>query len=147
MASPTIHGMKAAFCGHCACGSIHYTCTSAPIAMLNCHCRDCQASSGAPFASGVVVMSADLAVRGTPKTYRVAGNSGKETTRSFCGDCGSPLFTSSEANPQFTSIRFPTLDDASTFAPMLDIWTASAQPWACLDDKIPHFEQSPQQAP
>jgi hypothetical protein len=27
---------------------------------------------------------------------------------------------------------------------MLDIYTASAQPWVCLDQTIPHFPQSPQ---
>ena len=47
--------MKVPFSGGCACGSIRYACSSEPLAMLNCHCRDCQQSSGAPFASGVVV--------------------------------------------------------------------------------------------
>lgn len=140
-----MHGMNSAFSGHCACGSIRYTCTSAPVAMLNCHCRDCQLSSGSPFASGVIVMSADLLVSGTPRTYSVRASSGTQSTRSFCPGCGTPLFTSSEGNAQFTSIRFPTLDDTSAFAPMLDIWTSSAQPWACLDEKIPHFRESPQQ--
>ena len=34
--------MKFSFCGGCACGSVRYTFASAPIAMLNCHCGDCQ---------------------------------------------------------------------------------------------------------
>jgi hypothetical protein len=112
--------------------------------MLNCHCRDCQISSGAPFASGVVVASADLEVQGTPASHAVRASSGMQTTRTFCASCGTPLFTQSEAHPQFTSIRFPTLDDAADFAPMLDIWTSSAQHWVCLDDRIPHFDRSPQ---
>jgi hypothetical protein len=113
--------------------------------MLNCHCRDCQLSSGAPFASGFIVMSADIEVDGSPASYSVRASSGRQATRSFCADCGTPLFTRSESNPQFTSVRFPSLDDVSTFAPMLDIWTSSAQSWVCLDDNLPHFEQSPQQ--
>jgi hypothetical protein len=136
--------MNFPFSGGCACGSIRYRCTSAPIAMLNCHCRDCQRSSGAPFASGVVVASADLDISGTPKTYSVRGSSGELATRSFCPDCGTPLFTQSEANAQFTSIRFPSLEDSPEFAPMLDIWTSSAQGWVCLDGKLPHFAESPQ---
>ena len=138
--------MNVPFSGRCACGSVSYRCASAPIAMLNCHCSDCQRSSGAPFASGVVVMSGDLEISGAPKSYAVRASSGELATRSFCADCGTPLFTRSEANPQFTSIRFPTLDDASTFAPMLDIWTSSAQGWVCLDEKLPRFAESPQQA-
>lgn len=137
--------MKIPFSGGCACGAIRYTGAQAPVAMINCHCTDCQLSSGAPFASGIVVMTDDLQVSGTPKTYAVRAGSGAAATRSFCADCGTPLFTHSEANARFTSIRFPSLDDASDFKPMLDIYTASAQPWACLDQAIPHFPQSPQQ--
>lgn len=113
--------------------------------MLNCHCRDCQLASGAPFASGVVVMSADLVVHGNPAGYSVVASSGLQTTRGFCANCGTPLFTRSEVNPQFTSIRFSTLDASAGFAPLVDIWTSSAQPWVCLDEKLPHFERSPRQ--
>lgn len=113
--------------------------------MINCHCRDCQLSSGAPFASGIIVATADLAIRGTPKTYAVRASSGGLTTRSFCPDCGTPLFTQSDTYSQVTSIRFSSLDDTSYFKPMLDIYTASAQQWACLDQTIPHFPHSPQQ--
>ncbi len=137
--------MKIPLSGGCACGAIRYTAAREPIAMLNCHCSDCQLSSGAPFASGVVVMTDDLQVSGTPKTYAVPAGSGGLATRSFCGDCGTPLFTRSEANAQFTSIRFPSLDDTADFKPMLDIHTASAREWVCLDPAIPHFPRSPQQ--
>ncbi len=135
--------MNIPFSGGCACGSIRYTGSREPVAMINCHCRDCQLSSGAPFASGVVVMTADLEITGTPKAYAVRASSGGLASRSFCADCGTPLFTQSEANAQFTSIRFATLDDASSFKPMLDIYTDSAQPWVCLDQSIPHFPKSP----
>jgi hypothetical protein len=135
--------MNISFSGGCACGSIRYTGANEPTAMINCHCKDCQLSSGAPFASGIVVMTDDLHISGTPKTYAVHASNSGLTTRSFCSDCGTPLFTSSETNPQYTSIRFSSLDDTANFKPMLDIYTASAQPWVCLDPTIPHFPQSP----
>jgi hypothetical protein len=135
--------MTAPFSGGCACGSIRYMCASAPVAMLNCHCRDCQRSSGAPFASGVIVLVSTTEITGTPRTHSVRTSSGRLATRSFCPDCGSPLFARGEADPKFMSIRFPTLDDPSDFQPMLDIWTSSAQPWVCLDPTVPHYAQSP----
>ena len=135
--------MIAPFSGGCACGSIRYVCSRAPVAMLNCHCRDCQRSSAAPFASGVVVVVSDTAITGTPKTYSVRGRSGRLTTRSFCPDCGAPLFTRSESAPEWMSIRSATLDHQADFQPMLDIWTASAQPWVCLSQDIPHHPESP----
>ena len=138
--------MIAPFSGGCACGSIRYVCARAPVAMLNCHCRDCQLSSGAPFASGLIVQLSDVEISGTPKTYSVRAGSGSLATRSFCSDCGTPLFTRGEIAPKFMSIRFPTLDSPSEFQPMLDIWTSSAQPWVCLSKEIPHYLRSPKTA-
>jgi hypothetical protein len=135
--------MTLPFSGGCACGSIRYICAGAPVAMLNCHCSDCQRSSGAPFASGFISRASDLEITGTPKIFSVSAGSGALATRSFCPDCGSPLFTGGEVAPEFMSVRFSTLDDPSMFQPTLDIWTSSAQPWVCLNQAIPHYPKSP----
>jgi hypothetical protein len=135
--------MTGPFSGGCACGAIRYVCAHAPIAMLSCHCRDCQRSSGAPFASGVIVKVSDTEITGTPKTFSVRAASGSLAIRSFCGDCGAPLFAHGETAPGFMSIRFSTLDDQTDFQPMLDIWTSSAQPWVCFSQGIPQHPQSP----
>jgi hypothetical protein len=134
--------MTAPFSGGCICGAIRYVCGRAPVAMLNCHCRDCQRSSGAPFASGVIGQVSDMEIIGAPKTYSVRASSGSLATRGFCSDCGTPLFTCGEAAPEFMSVRFTTLDNQSEFQPALDIWTSSAQPWVCLGQAIPHYPQS-----
>ncbi|WP_455423424.1 GFA family protein [Cognatilysobacter tabacisoli] len=131
------------FSGGCACGAIRYVCHGDPIAMLSCHCRDCQLSSGAPFASGVVVRVAETEVSGTLGAYTVRGSSGGSTTRSFCAQCGTPLFTRGEVVPDLMSIRFASLDDPSGFKPMVHIWTSSAQPWVHLGSDIPCYPQSP----
>ncbi|HEY5758455.1 MAG TPA: GFA family protein [Steroidobacter sp.] len=135
--------MTVPFSGGCACGAIRYVCSRAAVAMLNCHCLDCQRSSGAPFASGFIVADSDIEVTGVPKTYSVRAGGGGVATRSFCSQCGSPLFTRGEANPGFMSVRFPTLDDTARFQPMLDIWTVSAQPWVCFSQAIPQYPLSP----
>ena len=136
-------GESMSFSGGCACGAVRYVCNQQPVAMLNCHCKDCQISSGAPYASGIVVAASATEITGNPNTHVVTGNSGGPSTRSFCGDCGTPLFTRGELLPDFISIRFPTLDDTSWFRPMLDIWTSSAPQWVSLSQEIPHFPESP----
>jgi hypothetical protein len=111
--------------------------------MLNCHCHDCQRSSGAPFASGVVMPARAVEITGTPKSYSTRAASGFLATRSFCSTCGSPLFARSEVAPDFMSIRFSTLDDSDDFRPALDIWTSRAQPWVCMNQELPKFPQTP----
>ena len=36
--------------GGCLCGSVRYECSTQPVIEGNCHCRDCQKSSGSAFA-------------------------------------------------------------------------------------------------
>lgn len=129
--------------GGCACGAVRYQCNAEPLAMLNCHCKDCQRSSGAPYASGFIVSPSAIEVSGEVAAHSVLGGSGAKVTRTFCPICGSPLFTSSEVNPAFMSVRFSTLDNIDNFEPKLDIWMSSAQPWACMNSSLPKFAQSP----
>ena len=37
--------------GGCACGAIRYEVTAEPIVTFNCHCRDCQKTTGGAYAS------------------------------------------------------------------------------------------------
>jgi hypothetical protein len=126
--------------GGCACGAIRYECAAAPVAMVNCHCRDCQRAGGAGYAPTVVVPAAAFRLlEGRPRYHSSTSDSGGTARRAFCGDCGAPLFASSSARPELVGIRAGSLDDPGTFTPQADVWAASAQPWDRLDDGIPRF--------
>lgn len=56
--------MNIPFSGGCACGLVCYIVMREPLTVSHCHCRGCQLSSGAPFASGIVVKIADLEIVG-----------------------------------------------------------------------------------
>jgi hypothetical protein len=120
---------------------VQYTCTAKPVVMANCHCRDCQQASGAPFASGFVVKTSALRVTGEVRVFETRGEEGRIARRSFCPTCGTPLFA--EGSAGFVSIRSATLEDASWFKPQLDCFTRSAQPWVQMDASIPRFETRP----
>lgn len=131
------------FSGRCACGRVAYECSSAPVSMVNCHCRDCQRAGGAAYAPSAVVSRAALRVtRGEPSWYAAAADSGNEVRRAFCGHCGSPLFAASSARPEFLVIRAGSLDDPSWFRAGADVWAESAQPWDLMDDATPRFAKS-----
>jgi hypothetical protein len=128
----------AGFSGGCLCGAIRYSCSAQPVAMVNCHCRDCQKASGGPYSPTVIVPAQSLRIAsGQPKFHKVICESGNEATRAFCLECGSQLFASSSGRSEFIGIKAGTLDDPSWFKPMADVWVASAQPWDSLDPAIP----------
>ena len=135
--------MDVPFFGGCACGAVRYECSAAPVAMVNCHCRDCQRAGGAGFSPTVVVPAPAFRLLGAePKRHSIRAESGNTAQRAFCGECGSPLFASSSARSEFVGIRAGSLDDPSWFEPQAEVWTASAQPWDHLRDGVPHVARS-----
>jgi hypothetical protein len=116
--------------GGCACAAVRYACTAAPVAMVNCHCRDCQRAGGAAYAPTVIVAAAHFRIlRGEPRYHESLADSGSTARRAFCAQCGSPLFASSLARADMIGIRAASLDDSSWYRPDRDVWTDSAQPW------------------
>ena len=129
-----------AFSGGCACGAIRYESSEAPVAMVNCHCRDCQRAGGSAYSPTVVVRASALRLTsGEPTYYAVTGDSGSTVRRAFCGACGAPLFATTSARPTLIGIRAASLDDPSWFRPGADAWTASAQPWDVMQTDVPYF--------
>ena len=136
--------IKVPFHGGCACGSLRYECDMAPVAMFNCHCRDCQRASGGTFVSVALVQdSAVRLLKGSPKYHRVIGESGRWTDRGFCADCGTPLFAKGEVAPGYLSIKPGSFDDSSWFKPTIDTWAPHAPTWLHLDPDLPKTAQTP----
>ncbi len=131
--------MPRSFSGGCACGAIRYECSAEPLAMLSCHCRDCQRASGGGASSVIAVPATALALRGEPRWWSVSGEAGHVARRGFCPECGSPVLSASSRMPDVLVVKVASLDDPSWFRPMADIWTSSAQPWEPMDPVVPKF--------
>jgi hypothetical protein len=136
--------MPAPFSGGCACGAIRYECSTEPMLMGNCHCRDCQRASGTGYSSAVLVPASTVnIVKGEPKYHSVTAASGRTARRGFCAECGSPLFADNTSGSGMMAIKPASLDDPSWFKPMADIWTSSAQPWDHMNPNLPKFPKDP----
>jgi len=129
--------------GGCRCGAIRYTLSAAPLATRLCWCRDCQYWALGNAAVNIMVPRAAVAVQGAPRRWESLADSGNRMARSFCGDCGTQLFSESSGNPQNMVIRVGTLDDATGIRPTAAIWTASAPEWAHIDPALQAFPGQP----
>jgi hypothetical protein len=133
-----------AMTGGCLCGAVRYESDGEPVFALQCHCRDCQRSSGTAYIAAVRVPSAGFRItRGTPKRYLAKSDAGNEISRVFCGDCGSPLYVQVSTRPDLVGLRVGTLDDPSWFHAEADIFTKSAQPCDHMDPAIPKYDTYP----
>ena len=139
--------MTTPFSGGCACGAIRYESTAEPVIMLNCHCRDCQRSSGGPSSSLVVVpKQAFKLLQGSLRFHASPSEAGGQNQRGFCGHCGAPILSKPDAVPHIVAIRTASLDEPSWFSSQMEVWTSDAQPWDEMNPALPKFEKYPRPA-
>ncbi|NNP74379.1 aldehyde-activating protein [Acinetobacter defluvii] len=131
--------MSVKYSGGCLCGAVRYHAEVEPKVSFNCHCRDCQKSSGGAYAPIAFFAQSQLNIQGDVKYYQSLGVSGKMIKRGFCGNCGSNLFGLPEIAAELISIRAGTLDDPNMFRPKFEIFTSHANQWDILNQDIQHF--------
>ncbi|HYG26662.1 MAG TPA: GFA family protein [Caulobacteraceae bacterium] len=127
--------MTANYSGGCFCGAVRYVARGEPVNSRVCHCRMCQKAVGAAFNARVLFMASDVEVTGPVRTF----HSSPELERGFCGTCGTTLY-SARPSAGVIGLTAGSLDEPSLFQPTMHIWTASRQPWLCLDDGIAQHE-------
>ncbi len=136
--------MAAERTGGCLCGAVRYRSAGEPLFSLQCHCRDCQRSSGTAYVAAMRVPAAGFRItKGAPKRYVRTSDAGNEVSRLFCGDCGSPLYIQVASRPDIVGLRVGTLDDPSGFRAEADIFVKSAQPWDHRDPNLPKYDTYP----
>ena len=135
--------MTAKYTGGCLCGAVRFAADADPLFTGNCHCKDCQRTSGGPFTPAMFFMASAVTTTGQTTTYRAIADSGKYIERSFCPVCGSQLFGNLEALPGMLGLRAGTLDDPSLFQPTVDIYVGSASHWDHMNPGLPKFDKAP----
>src|SRR6266478_1489657 len=77
--------------GGCACRTIRYKLTHSPLIVHACHCRDCQRLTGSAFVVNIWIEKKFVEPGPVaPKSFRLAGGSGKHNDVFFCETCGRP---------------------------------------------------------
>ena len=126
--------------GGCACGAIRYEVTAEPIVTFNCHCRDCQETTGGAYTPVFYVpANAFKITKGTPKCFGTTSEMMGHNVRGFVRIAARDCLGSRSYFGQ--GIAAGTLDDPSLYKPQREIWTSDAQPWDAMDPKLPKFEK------
>lgn len=61
--------------------------------------------------------------------------------RAFCGECGTPLYTHVEHQPDTLDFSVATLDKPGRVRPGFHIFWSSRLPYNQIDDSLPKYEQ------
>ena len=129
--------MNAKYSGQCLCGEISYSVDIEPVFTGNCHCKDCQRSSGSAFIPAMIFPKKDVVVFGEVKYFESQAGSGNMHKRGFCPNCGSQLFARFSNMPGMLGIKAGTLNNTSNYVPKLDFHVGSAAPWDFMNPELP----------
>jgi hypothetical protein len=129
--------MDSKYSGRCLCGKICYSVEFEPVFSGNCHCKDCQRSSGSAFIPVMIFREEVVVVLGEVKYFESRADSGNFHKRGFCPNCGSQLFAGFSNMPGMLGIKSGTLDQTSNYVPKLDFHISSATPWDFMNPELP----------
>ncbi|MDA0791137.1 MAG: GFA family protein [Proteobacteria bacterium] len=112
--------------GSCFCESIQFELKGDDYPVANCHCTMCRRTSGAPFVTWLLVPKDDFRVTaGRPKVLK----SSDHGTRTFCGDCGTPITCISSRHPERVDITLGSLTHPEQLTPTGDYYEDTRLPW------------------
>ena len=130
--------------GGCICGAVRYRLKGPPLAVYNCHCKDCQRQSGATHSMSMPIAREHLEPLGdAPVGFDKPADSGRVVRMMHCGQCGTVVWNEPLATPAILVVKPGTLDDSSWATPVGNIWTASRAAWVAIDPALVNFEGQP----
>ena len=93
----------------------------------------------------------DLPPRGLKLTgegahWDMVADSGDLKTRFFCPTCGSPVYLTFSAMPEFFAVRAASLDDPSRYRPQVLTYAARGYAWDHVDPMLTRFDGMPPSA-
>lgn len=126
--------------GGCLCGRVRFELASKPGDCGWCHCRTCQLFGGAPAMPFASVPAGDFAwTKGEDDVRSIQSSS--FGSRSFCGNCGTPLLVRVDHQPETVDFPVVTLDDPDAVPPEFHIFWGSRVSWFDPGDGLPRHER------
>jgi hypothetical protein len=127
------------YSGQCLCGEVKIEICGGITDIIHCHCSLCRKSSGTAYATNGFVSSAEFSViQGEQLLKTFSLKQGR--LRHFCSNCGSPVYSSSAADPGRIRIRLGILDSEITERPISHNFVSSKANWDNLDADLPRCD-------
>ena len=107
-----------------------------------CHCSKCRKANGSAYAVNAAVKTDEFHfVKGKELVSEFESSPG--VFRTFCKQCGSPLYSRRPSQPELLRLRIGTLDTPVEVKPIAHIFVGSKASWDEIHDDIPQYEERP----
>jgi hypothetical protein len=118
---------------------VRYRLTSEPLFVHCCHCLNCQRQTGSTYVVNVLLETDRVELlAGVPTAVDVPRGGTKKQRIFRCPTCQTALY-SRYTSDRVRFVHAGTLDDPTSVAPDVHIYTRSKVPWVQLPDSVPAF--------
>ena len=132
--------------GGCLCGAVKYEFDKSNlISAHHCHCIDCQKSTGSGKSTILMLPAQAILMDGELKFYTSPTSSGRNMSRGFCEECGSPVLSFIKEMQEVNFLKAGSLDDSSWLKIDSNFYSSSAHSWSPIDEDILSFTHNPDQ--
>ena len=131
------------FSGNCLCGKVNYKSYVKPKYIFNCHCEDCQRSTGSVFGTNLFVPEDEVKISGNLSSYSHRSDSGSTMKKMFFTNCGSLMFGRNSAKKNIMSIRAVTVIQLDLIKPEINLFMDSKVPSTSIDNNIKQAARMP----
>ena len=134
--------MNSPIIANCSCGAVQFESERPPVLKLFCHCKDCQESTGAPFARTAFYKAKHSEIYGPLTVRAFKAQSGNRTTRESCANCGSLMFDRSQGFPALIGVMAERISVPFVFEPACHVWTKSKQSHVTIPDDARQYAEN-----
>lgn len=139
--------MKPTYTGRCLCGKVKYTAEGRPKIVAQCHCEDCRRLSGTGHTIGAMFPSDAVSITGKMNDFKLKSSKDSEVTRTFCANCGSPIYGTNTRIPDYLTLTLGTMEDAKGLEVEVVIFERDKPHWDQLGDGVMSFSTQPDWSP
>lgn len=126
--------------GHCYCGAVKFEITGTSDWVGHCHCESCRRASGSVMTTFAGFKPEQVVFTGAmPNRFTTPDG----VTRSFCGQCGSPVSFEIDSRPGETHLHLGLFDDLEQTVPENHSFIGEKPSWLHADEHLPNVDWSP----
>lgn len=125
----------------CVCGGLKAESAAEPIAVVACHCLDCQRRTGSPFGVTVYYPRDQVTVSGERSEYIRPTMTGGQFTSWFCPTCGSSVAWVAGRHPEMLGVALGAMADPGFRGPYGSIYEQTRHDWVDIATADEHLQR------
>jgi hypothetical protein len=124
----------------CSCGQLSATVEGDPLRVSVCHCLACQRRTGSVFGAQARFERAKVQLAGQGREYVRVGDSGGQSTFTFCPTCGASVWYTMAGMPDFIAIPVGAFADPTFPGPVFSVYEERMHAWVTMPADIEHMD-------